>query len=168
MLSPTDIYILCFVSCFLVLFIFQNVIPYAISTFKTLVLLPAKAIGYCFLVNRYVLIGPFTVASAFFQLLYIGGNVVSLVYGVDSVAQAASRAGTLSLVNMAPLYFAMHLSYLADVFGLSLATYRQLHRSCGLIAVGHVIFHGAVALTHHSRLPLAAEISAGDWYPLIV
>ncbi|PTB40388.1 hypothetical protein M441DRAFT_70199 [Trichoderma asperellum CBS 433.97] len=129
------------------------------------VLLPAKAIGYCFLVNRHRLIGPFTVASAFLQLIYVGSNIVSLVYGINSVVEAASRAGTLALINLAPLYFSTHLSFLADIFGVSLATYRQLHRSCGLVAVAHVIFHGAFALAHRSHL--TKEVSSTDWYSLI-
>ncbi|EHK19872.1 uncharacterized protein TRIVIDRAFT_134811, partial [Trichoderma virens Gv29-8] len=127
--------------------------------------LPARAIGCYFLVNRYALIGPITVASAFFHVVYIGGNVISLAYGVDSITQAASRAGTLSLINMMPLYLTTHLSFLSDLFGVSLPTYRQLHRLCGLMAMGHVIFHGGVALTHHSRLSTGMPIT--DWYPLI-
>ncbi|KAK0761657.1 hypothetical protein N5P37_005639, partial [Trichoderma harzianum] len=130
-----------------------------------LVILPARAIGYCFLINRHALIGPVTVASAFFQVIYIGGNIISLVYGVDSVTQAASRAGTLSLVNLLPLYLTMHLSFLADIFGIPLHIYQQLHQSCGIMAVGHIIFHGGVALTHHSRL--STEMPTTDWYPIM-
>ncbi|KAL7940684.1 FAD-binding domain-containing protein [Trichoderma barbatum] len=165
MLGPADIYMYCFVGCFLVLFIFQNIIPHVVPTLRVLIILPARAIGYYFLINRHALIGPITVASTCFQMIYIGANIASLVYGIDSVAQAASRAGTLSLINLVPLYLTMHLSFIADVLGMSLHTYRQLHQSCGVVAMGHIIFHGAVALTHQSRL--SPEMPTADWYPLI-
>lgn len=166
MLEPTDIFILCVSGCFFALFVLKNVVPRMISILTVFFFLPAKAIGYCFLVDRHNLIGPFTVASAFVQLVYVGSNLVSVVYGVKSMAEAASRAGTLALINLAPLYLSAHLSFLADIFGLPLVIYRQLHRSCGMMAAGHVIFHGAFALARRSGL--AKEMPTTDWYLLIV
>lgn len=166
MLEPTDIFVLCISGCFLALFLSKNIIPFTISIVTVFVLLPAKAIGYCFLVDRHGFIGPFTVASAFLQSVYVGSNIVSVVYGATSMAEAASRAGTLALINLAPLYLSLHLSFLADVFGLPLVVYRQLHRSCGLMAAAHVVFHGAFTLAQRSGP--GKEIPTTDWYSLIV
>jgi hypothetical protein len=166
MLSPTDVYVICLCSCLLALFLAKNVIPHVAAVLAALLFLPAKTLRCWFLIDRHALIGPLTVASAILHLVYLGGNIVCLVYDVDSVAQVALRAGTLSLVNMTPLYLATHLSFLADIFGLSLPTYRQLHRSCGLIAAAHAIFHGAFSLAYHSNL--STKSPANDWYSITV
>ena len=31
-----------------------------------------------------------------------------------------------------------HLSFISDVFGVRLETFRRIHRSCGLMAAGHI------------------------------
>lgn len=166
MLEPTTIYFACLYGCFLVLFFIKNVFPLLLTAFTSFIVCPVKAVGYCFIINRHSLFGPFTVASAFLQSIYIGGNIISLVYAANSLAQVASRAGTLCLANLAPLYLTTHIGFLADIFGLSLNTYQRFHRLCGLIAVSHAVFHAAISLVHRSHL--ATDLSINEWFPLIV
>lgn len=62
------------------------------------------------------------------------------------LSQAGLRAGTLSIVNLIPLFAGPHLSTLADLLGISLRTIRQIHRSAGIMAVLLAGFHVIVAL----------------------
>lgn len=166
MLDPTTIFVACLYSCFLILFIIKNVIPLILTAFTAFILCPVKAVGYCFIVNRHSLFGPFTVASVFLQFIYISCNIISLVYGANSLAQAASRAGTLCLANLAPLFLAMHLGFLADIFGLSLETYQRFHSLCGLMAIGHAICHAVISLTKRSHF--ATTLTTNEWFSLTV
>ncbi|KAH6871729.1 hypothetical protein B0T10DRAFT_590784 [Thelonectria olida] len=62
----------------------------------------------------------------------------------------ASRAAILSLINIGPLFLAPHLSFLADLFGVLLTTYRQVHRSCGLVSASLLLAHALAAMRTRS------------------
>jgi hypothetical protein len=42
------------------------------------------------------------------------------------------------------LFLGPHLSFLADIIGVSLSTFQQIHRSAGLMSLGLVVFHTLV------------------------
>jgi hypothetical protein len=42
---------------------------------------------------------------------------------------------------MSPLFIGPHLSFLADMLGVSLSTYRNIHRSMGVVSFALLLFH---------------------------
>ncbi len=67
------------------------------------------------------------------------------------------RAGTLSLINLIPLYSGLHLSFLADMLGLSVRTYTKLHGSIGVTSGALAAFHIGVALAGSKHASFNSE-----------
>ena len=105
---------------FLILMIIKG-FPFILHVLQSLAITISKYLTYPFVVRRHRLLGPWSPADVFLQLLYIALNVFCVTFRVVSFNEAGDRAGTLSIVNMAPLFFALHLSFLADLLGLSLS-----------------------------------------------
>jgi hypothetical protein len=110
---------------------------------------------YPYLVHRHRFLPPFTLADLLTQLIYIAGNSFCLAY-CSTIEKAGLRAGTLSLINLIPLFFGPHLGFAADVLGLSLGAFRNVHRSAGLVSSGLVLFHTAVAVKSHTEFALSS------------
>jgi len=89
------------------------------------------------------------------QLIYIAVNVFCFSFRASSISQAGLRAGTLSIVNLIPLFAGLHISFLADLLGVTLATFRQIHRSAGVMSVLLALFHVPVAVASRSSFALA-------------
>lgn len=143
-MNPTEVYALCALGVVLTLFLANKVAPHAIAVAKSLFVFSVRTIGFRYLVNRHRLLGPWTIASVVAHTVCLAGNITCLTYGVKTWLQAAGRAGTMGLINMGPAFLAPHLSFLADLFGVRLETCKRAHRFCGLLAAGHVLFHGVV------------------------
>ncbi|KAH6874166.1 hypothetical protein B0T10DRAFT_552933 [Thelonectria olida] len=110
-----------------------------------------KNLYYRYAVRRHAWFGPFTISSILAHLVYVGGNVACLCYTGRAVSSTiASRAAILSLINIGPLFLAPHLSFLADLFGVLLTTYRQVHRSCGLVSASLLLTHALAAMRTRS------------------
>ena len=75
------------------------------------------------------------------QSVYWCGTATCNVLGVHSISQASRRAGTLTTINMIPLFFGDRLAFTADLLDLSRRTYRQLHRSVGIMATAQMALH---------------------------
>lgn len=71
-----------------------------------------------------------------------------------TISQAGLRAGTLAMINLIPLFAVPHLSTLADLLGVTLSTFRQIHRSAGVMAVMLTIFHLLVMIASQPSFPL--------------
>ena len=99
---------------------------------------------YPFLLARRRFIGPWTRAGFLLRLLYVFFNAFCGSFGVTSLAQAATRAGTLSLVNMIPLYFGLHLGFIADLLGLSLKDFCSIHGASAVMSAILGILHGVL------------------------
>jgi len=89
----------------------------------------AKHLTYPFIVRRHRLLGPWSRADVLLQLIYFTINMFCMTFRVTSVKEAGARAGTM--INMAPPFFGFHLSFLADILGISLSNYRRIHRMTG-------------------------------------
>lgn len=105
---------------------------------------------YPYLVHRRGLLPPFTLVDLLIQLIYIAGNSFSLAYG-STIENAGLRAGTLSLINLVPLYLGPHLGFAADLLGLSLRAFRYIHRSAGLMSSGLALFHSVVVIKSRTK-----------------
>jgi hypothetical protein len=109
--------------------------------------------------NRYL--GPWSRAGVLLQAFYIAANVFCLGFGAASLGDAGIRAAHLSLINIAPAFAGPHLSFLADILGVSLETFRRAHRSAGVVSVMLVAFHVTVVVAHQTSFPLQVARNMG-------
>lgn len=124
-----------------------------------------KHILYPLCINRHRILGPWSRASFVFQQIYWAVTILCLSYKASDLSDAGMRAGTLSLINLIPLYSGLHLSFLTDMLELSMRTYTKLHGSIGVMSGALVIFHIAVAVasSKHSSFSSGSQL-----YGLIV
>jgi predicted ferric reductase len=58
------------------------------------------------------------------------------------------------MINLIPLFAVPHLGTLVDLLGVTLSTFRQIHRSAGVTAVVLTIFHVLVIVASQPSFPL--------------
>ncbi len=126
-------------------------IPYFIPFAQPFFHCTFRYLTYPYLVCQHRFWGPWTLADIIIQFIYIASNsfclgfrVSRLGFRVASIAKASMQAGTLSLINMIPLFLGPHLSFLANILGVSLSTFWHIHRSAGLMSPALVLFHALV------------------------
>ncbi|BDD58964.1 hypothetical protein MAP00_004199 [Monascus purpureus] len=108
-----------------------------------------------FVIRRHHLCGPWTRAGVLLHLTYMAVNLLLLFFKINSLAGAGRRAGELALVNLVFPLSAIHLSYLADLLGITWKSCRKIHRATGWMAVSLLLFHIIVALqTQDFTFPL--------------
>lgn len=123
------------------MFILANCLHYISQLIKHASFFTFKHLIYPYLLNRHRFFGPWTRASVLVQLTYMTLNVFCVTFQVSTVSQAGLRAGTLSLINMIPLFAGPHHSFLADLLCVSLNAYRSVHCSAGLMSFVLALFH---------------------------
>ena len=123
------------------IFILINLLPYLASLWKHISLFTLKHLTYPYLLHRHRFIGPWSRAEVLIQVVYLTVNIFCLSFRVSGVAKTGSRAGTLSLVNMIPLFAGPSFSFAADRLGVPLKVYRYAHRSAGFITFTLVLIH---------------------------
>jgi hypothetical protein len=94
-------------------------------------------------------------------LAYFGANVSCILVRFPGISEAGLRAGMLSLINMILLFAGPHLSFLADVLGVSIRTCRRLHIFAGLVSIVLAMFHAIVGAATKGKFSL--EISRNLW-----
>lgn len=129
-------------------------LPQLISFARPFFRRASRYLIYRYLIGRHRFLGPWTFADVIIQLVYIGVNSFCLGFRFPSIATAGIRAGNLSLINLIPLFLGPHLSFLADLLGVSLRTFRHIHCSVGLISLGLVLFHSLVIFTSRTAFAL--------------
>lgn len=98
------------------------------------------------LIPRTRLTPPITRGDAIVQSFYWGGTIVANVFRVQNLPQAASRAGSLTILHLVPLMAGSRLSFAADMIGLSLRTYQYLHNTLGVMLTAQLLSHIALLL----------------------
>lgn len=131
-----------------------NLLPYLASLWKHISLFTSKHLTYPYLLHRHRLIGPWSRAEVLIQVAYVTANFFCLSFKVLDVAKAGTRAGTLSLVNMIPLFAGPSLSFLADRLGVPLKVYRCAHRSAGYMTFLLVLIHVLLAVSQQGSFPV--------------
>src|SRR5258705_6552614 len=116
-----------------------NLLPHITPLIVHLSLFTSKHLTYPYLIRRHQFLGPWSPADGLVQLVYITVNVFCFSFRVSTISEAGLRAGTLSLINTIPLFAGPHLSFLADLLGVSLRTYRHVHRSTGLMSFALIL-----------------------------
>lgn len=109
----------------IVLFILVNSLSHIAQWIKLVHSFTSVHLTYPYLLGRHRFLGPWTRAGVLAQLIYMTANLFSLSYGV---------------------FAGPHLGFLADLLGVSVTTYRRLHRSAGLVSFALFLFHILVVL----------------------
>ena len=137
------------------LLLILNSLPYIVRLVRYLSPLISKHLIYRYLLHRHRVIGPWSRASVIVQLIYITGNVFCFSFRASTISEAGRRAGTLSLINLIPVFAGPHLSFLADLLGLALSTFQQIHRSAGLMSVFLALFHVLIIVAFRPSFALS-------------
>lgn len=98
-------------------------------------------------------------------LAYFAANVSCILVPLPSIDQVYRRTGTLSVINVLFVFAGPHLSFLADLLGVSLLFCRRLHASAGIMTFVLAIFHSAFAAASRSNVSLE---NPRNLYALIV
>ena len=131
-----------------------NSLPLIIRLVRYLSPLISKHLIYRYILHRHRLLGPWSRADVLVQLIYIAGNICCFEFWDTTISQAGLRAGTLAMINLILLFVVPYLSTLADLLGVTLSTFRQIHRSAGVMAVMLTIFHVLFMLASRPSFPL--------------
>lgn len=131
-----------------------NSLPLITRLAKYLPPLVSKHLIYRYILHRHRLLGPWSRADVLVQLIYITGNICCFEFWDTTITQVGLRAGTLAVINLIPLFAVPHFSTIADLLGLSLSTFRQIHRSAGVMAVMLTIFHVLLMIDSQHSFPL--------------
>lgn len=114
----------------------------------------SRHIIYPYVISRHQIVGPWSRVSVLMHLAYVTVNSILVFLKDFSLENASRRAGDLSLINMIFLLTAGHLSYSADLLGVPLQNYRQMHRVSGWMAMALIVFHiGAILANQKSAIP---------------
>ena len=123
--------------------------------------LALRHLAYPQLIRRRRFIGPWSRAGVFVQLLFFAANAFCISFRAMSIRDAGRRAAHLSLINLISAYGGPHLSFLADVFGVSLGTFRLIHRSAGAMSLLLLVFH--VGVSTAIRTPFPLRVAENMW-----
>jgi hypothetical protein len=157
----TQIYAMAMGGFFLTL-IALNCRPYIEQAWKRVAGFTSKYLTYPYLFRRHHVpylwtIGPWTPADILIQAVYVTANLFCLCFRASSMPEAGVRARELALVNLIPVSAGPHLSFLADVLGVSLSTYKLLHRSAGLMSSALTLFHVLTTVSSRASFSLVGS-----------
>lgn len=137
---------------FFLVFILVNFLSRTVR--ERIALFTSKHLTYPYFIHRHRLLGPWTRGGILVQLIYIALNVFCLGFRVSTLPKGGLRAGNLSLANMIPLLAGPHLSFLADILGFRLGTYRRVHRSAGVMSFALLLSNVLVVAFQRTSLSL--------------
>lgn len=116
---------------------------------------------YPHLIRRHRFVGPWSWAAVLLQLGFLTVNAFCVGFRASSVHDASRRAARLALLNLVPAYSSAHLSFFADICGISLHAVWVVHRSAGLMALPLLAFH--VAATMAARIFFSLRVAENMW-----
>ncbi|KAL4927713.1 ferric reductase family protein [Aspergillus undulatus] len=99
--------------------------------------------------------GPWTRATTVLYLLYITTNIFLVLLKTGGTAGVSRRAGTLALINLILPLSTIHLSTLADFFGIYLRTSQRVHRVTGWMGVILLCTHVITAWVEKPDFPIS-------------
>jgi hypothetical protein len=94
-------------------------------------------------------------------LVFAAVNVFCVSFKATNIQVTGSRAGTLSIVNMMPLFAGLDLNFLAYIFGIRLSHARLIHRSAGVMSTLLLVFH--ILIVFASRSNFSIHIMQNLW-----
>ncbi|PQE10457.1 cell surface metalloreductase protein [Rutstroemia sp. NJR-2017a BBW] len=124
------------------------------SLLKTVDLRTSQFLIYPQLIHRHRYLGPWSPAGVLAQLCCIAVNMFCVGFNASSLRVASLRAADLALINLIPAFASLHLSFPADVLGLTLKTYPRFHRVLGAMSCCLLAFHAITILASRTPFPL--------------
>ena len=124
------------------------------SLMKTVDLRTSQLLIYPQLLRRHRYLGLWSRAGVLAQLGYIAVNMFCVDFNASSLRVACLRAVDLILINLIPAFASLHLSFPADVLGLTLTTYCRFHRILGIMSCCLLGFHVSTMLASRTPFPL--------------
>ncbi|KAL2846614.1 hypothetical protein BJY01DRAFT_173064 [Aspergillus pseudoustus] len=144
-MNAIEIYAITAGGIFATLFLTRT-LCYLAKSSKFFSILVSRHLILPFMVDRHQLWGPWTRISVLLNVSYAAINLVLIFFRMKSWAGAGRQAGELALVNLIFLLSSTHLSYLADLVGITYRTCRRIHRAVGWMTVALVSFHIVVQM----------------------
>ncbi|KAJ5640294.1 uncharacterized protein N7484_008156 [Penicillium longicatenatum] len=92
-------------------------------------------------ISRHRVCGPWTRAGVLVHISYIAINIALVFFRTDSLVDAGRRAGELALINTIFPLSGAHLSYIAELLGITWRTCCKIHRATGWMTVILLSFH---------------------------
>lgn len=145
----------------LVLLVLLNLRPHLEAFLEAVSLLVSKHLTYPRIVDRHRYFGPWSRADVVLPLFYTTANIFCVSFRAPSMLTAGLRAADLSLINMVLNFAGFHLCLLADILGVSLSTYKRIHRSSGIMSVSLLLFH--ILTIVWSRNPFPLQVVENLW-----
>lgn len=137
----------------LIILIFMNFRLYIVRGWRCIARVSYN-LTYPQLLRRHRFAGPWSRAGIILHVFYCVVNAVCVGFRSPPISSAGLRAANLSLINLIPLLASPHLSFPADLLGVPLRTYRQLHRSAGLMSLVLLSFHALTVVATKTPFPL--------------
>ncbi|KAE8329841.1 hypothetical protein BDV39DRAFT_202786 [Aspergillus sergii] len=107
----------------------------------------AKHLTFQAVLRRGKYIHRWSRADIVLTMMYLGANMTCILVYFPGMTQAGFRAGRLSIINTILLFAGPHLSFVADMLGVSIRTCRRLHVLAGLVAILLVVFYAIAILS---------------------
>lgn len=116
---------------------------------------------YPYLVRRHRYFGPWSRSAVLLQIGFVTVNAFCVGFRATSIHDASRRAARLALLNLVPAYGSAHLSFLADICGVSLHAIKAIHRSAGTMSLPLLAFHAATTLA--TRASFSLRVAENMW-----
>jgi hypothetical protein len=93
-----------------------------------------------------------TYGQVLLLLIYLAANIFCCCFNVSTVQGASTRAARLSFFNILPAYLGPHFSFLFDLSGVSLHTYRTFHGLTATMSFLLGLVHVVIDVVQRSTL----------------
>ena len=163
-MEATYVYVIAAGGIFTILFLL-TLRPHSVQFIEHIVLWQSKYLTYPQILHRHSLLGPWTPAGVVLHTGYIAANVSCLEFWKLTTTKVGLRAANLALINMMPLFLGTHLSFLSNLFGVSLKSWRMVHRSAGILSFSLMLLHILIVVA--SRVSFSLSVPE-NLYGLIV
>ncbi|EXJ72785.1 uncharacterized protein A1O5_03932 [Cladophialophora psammophila CBS 110553] len=84
---------------------------------------------------------PISRIEAMLHMIYWGGTMIYNFLGIQSAADASTRAGALTTLNMIPLLFGGRISAAADAINVTRRTLDKIHKTVGTMTAAQMGLH---------------------------
>ena len=139
-MEATYIYVIAAGGIFTILFLLTLRLHFK-QFIEHIVLWQFKYLTYPQILHRHSHLGPWTLAGVVLHTGYIAANVSCLKFWKSTTKKVGFCAANLALVNMMPLFLGTYLSFLSDLFGVSLKSWRMVHCSAGIMSFSLMLLY---------------------------
>jgi hypothetical protein len=89
--------------------------------------------------------------EAIFLLLFLLGNIMCLILYAETIQDIFNRLGSLSLINMVPLFLGGRINIITNLSSLNYRSYAHIHQWIGRIAAIEAIAHSVHSIITRSN-----------------